>query len=193
MRRWDNIIQAPMTQYERFYRMVRILNDLNADYRGDLMIPDGTGLIHINKNADNGRDTTGYSRSIIAVTNDPHQYRNRINEEMQKEHNDIRLAELAMQTHFSRLSENERLIMISKYFPLKGREKLPKVDLSERQYFRVQRYAEFHLIVEWGLNIFDTSGMLRGYALEHENDAFFFEHKISTNKKELGEPRRIRR
>ena len=59
MRRWDNIIQAPMTQYERFYRMVRILNDLNADYRGDLMIPDGTGLIHINKNADNGRDTTG--------------------------------------------------------------------------------------------------------------------------------------
>lgn len=193
MRRWDNIITAPMTQYERFYCMVRMLNDLNDDYGGDLMIPDENGVIYINKEADNGRATTGFSRSIIAVSNDPHHQRNRINEEDHQHYNDIRLAELTMDTHFNRLSRNERLIMISKHFRLKGKEKLPNVKLSKSQYFYVQRFAEFHLIVEWGLNIFDKGGALRGYAVENEDDAFFFEKKITSDKEQLGEPRRIRR
>ena len=98
-----------------------------------------------------------------------------------------------MDTHFNRLSRNERLIMISKHFRLKGKEKLPNVKLSKSQYFYVQRFAEFHLIVEWGLNIFDKGGALRGYAVENEDDAFFFEKKITSDKEQLGEPRRIRR
>ena len=193
MRRWDNIITAPMTQYERFYRMIQVLNDLNDDYGGNLMIPDEEGLVHINREADNGRATTGFSRSIISVSNDPPHERNRINEEEHQHRNDIRLAELTMGTHFNRLSRNERLIMIEKHFHLKGKEKLPKPDIAIAQYFRVQRFAEFHLIVEWGLNIFDKSGMLRGYAVEHEDDAFFFENKITNDKEQLGQPRRIRR
>jgi hypothetical protein len=190
MRRWDNIITAPLTQYERFFRMVRIINDLNDDYRGDLLVPDETGRIHINREADNGRASTGYSRSVITISNDPHQERNRILEEEHQWRNDIRLAELTMDTHFNRLSENERLIMIERYFRLKGKEKLPRINLSERQLRRIQRFAEFHLIVEWGLNIYDKDGFLRGVNLVDENDAFFLEGKVTTDRGQLGEPRK---
>lgn len=190
MRRWDNTITAPLTQYERFYRMIRIINDLNDEYRGDLLIPDETGRISINKEADNGRASTGFSRSVITVSSDPHQERNRILEEEHQWRNDIRLAELTMDVHFNRLSENERLIMIEKCFRLKGKERLPRINLSERQMRRIQRFAEFHLIVEWGLNIYDKDGFLRGKNLVDENDAFFLEGKVTTDRVQLGEPRK---
>lgn len=192
MRRWDNIIQMPMTQYDRFYRMVRLLNDVNDSYSGDLLIPDETGKILVNVNANNGRASTGYSRSVIAVIRDSPHGGDRINEEIHQEHNDIRLAQVAMGTKFNRLSQNERILMLRRYFNLKGMDKLLPVPLERRQTFNVIRYAEFHLIVEWGLNLYNTEGFMRGYAVEAENDAFYLEGKITEDKAQLGEPKRIR-
>jgi hypothetical protein len=189
MKRWQNIIEAPGTQYERFYMMIRLINDINDKYKGDLLIPNSDGRIVINRDADNGRSTTGYSRSIIIVTSDQHQYKDKWIEENWKRHQDIRLAELIAK-RFNRLDEKERSVIISRYLDLKGKEKIKTTAAGERQYFRIKRKAEFHLIFEWGLNIYSVDGLLRGRPVEEENDAFYYHRVIPRNSALLGVPRR---